>query len=70
MKKEKSVAGSFLALRPPSEFAFTGKAGISFSHPLLTTARQRAATLFSEVSICDLILTFARTFFENEVEKL
>jgi len=65
--RDKSVSVSFC---PPSEFAFAGKAGISFSHPLLTTARQRAATLFSEVSICDLILTFARTFFENEVEKL
>jgi hypothetical protein len=65
--RDKSVSVSFC---PPSEFAFASKAGKPFYHPLTTLARKRATSFFSNVSICDLILTFARTFFESEGGKV
>jgi hypothetical protein len=56
----------FLLSCPPTEFAFAHKAGEDFHHPLTTIARQRAGQLFERVSDCDVLLTFARTFFEQE----
>ena len=67
MKKEEFVSGSFLFYCPPTEFAFAEKTGSEFAHPLSTIARKRATDFFAEVSSCPLILTFARTFFENQM---
>jgi hypothetical protein len=66
-EKSKFVSGSFLFSCPPTEFAFAEKTGLEFAHPLSTIARKRATDFFAEVSSCPLILTFARTFFENQM---
>jgi hypothetical protein len=51
---------------PPTEFACARTAGEDFCHPLITIARERAEQLFERVSECDVLLTFARTYFEQE----
>ena len=54
MKKEESVAVSFLAFRPPTEFAFACKTDSDFAHPLLLTARKRAGEFSDQVMNCAL----------------
>ena len=68
MKKEESVAVSFLAFRPPTEFAFACKTDSDFAHPLLITARKRAGEFSDQVMNCAVIIHFARTFFEQETD--
>jgi len=63
MKKEESVAVSFLAFRPPTEFAFACKTNSDFAHPLLITARKRAGEFSDQVMKCAVLLCFARTYF-------
>ena len=70
MKKEKSVLVSFLALRPPTEFACSRLACENFRNSDVTIARKRAGCFFDEVSNCDVLLTFARTYFEQNSDKL
>ena len=60
--QDKSVSVSFC---PPTEFACARTAGEDFHHPLTTIARQRAGQLFERVSECELIIHFARTFFQK-----
>jgi hypothetical protein len=60
--RDKSVSVSFC---PPTEFACACKADADFRHPLLATARQRAGQFFDTVSICDDIISHARTHFKN-----
>ena len=55
----------FMPFCPPSEFAFAHKTETAFAHPLLPIARQRASTLSTNVLLCAVILSFARTYFEN-----
>ena len=66
MKKEESVVVSFLAFRPPTEFAFACKTDSDFAHPLLLTARKRAGEFSDQVMNCAVLLCFARTYFEQE----
>ncbi|MBI5816924.1 MAG: hypothetical protein HZB09_00685 [Candidatus Yonathbacteria bacterium] len=66
MKKEESVAVSFLAFRPPIEFAFACKTDSDFAHPLLETARKRAGEFPDQVMNCAVLLCLARTYFEQE----
>ena len=66
MKKEESVAVSFLAFCPPTEFAFACKADSDFAHPLLEIARKRAGEFSDQVMNCAVLLCFARTYFEQQ----
>ncbi|KKQ83475.1 MAG: hypothetical protein UT04_C0031G0001, partial [Candidatus Daviesbacteria bacterium GW2011_GWF2_38_7] len=62
--REKSVSISFC---PPTEFACARKAGEDFSHPLLTLARERATIFSGNFPECGVMLSFARTYFENQM---
>ncbi len=63
----KTISISFC---PPSDFAKFQKE-IFFSRPeSAPPAHSRHALTFPEVSLCDHIITFARTFFENELEQM
>ena len=61
--QDKSIAITF---SPPSEFVSACNAGSDFAHPLLPIARQRASVLSSHFLICDVIVAFARTYFEQK----
>jgi hypothetical protein len=65
-EKRKSVTVSFLSSAHPTVFACARRAGEDFHHPLLTLARERAEQFFDKVSDCEILLTFARTYFEQK----
>ena len=58
----KSVSVSFC---PPTEFALNSKADLTPAEPRHIIARERATHFSDEVSNCDVLLSFARTYFEQ-----
>lgn len=66
MKKENLCISHFCTHAHQSVFARAHNAGRDFSHPLLHIARERATNFPEEVSFCGELLSFARTYFENE----
>ena len=65
MKKESLCLVSFMHLCPPREFAFNSKTILTPAEPRQTIARERADDFSDEVSLCDVLLSFARTYFEQ-----
>ena len=63
MKKEESVAVSFLHPCPPTEFALARHTLLDSVHSSTTTARKRATDFSTDVSYCGELLSFARTYF-------
>src|SRR3989344_4079460 len=61
--QDKTISISFC---PPSQFARTRIAEYALAPTRAPAARENFALSGAEVSICDLILTFARTFFEGQ----
>jgi hypothetical protein len=62
--REKSVSISFC---PPTEFAFACKTGAEFAHPLAILARKRATIFSGNFPECGVMLSFARTYYENQM---
>jgi hypothetical protein len=50
---------------PPTEFVFNSKANSDLTPPRQIIARKRATHFSEGVSLCDELLTFARTYFEK-----
>src|SRR3989344_4651604 len=65
IQKKETIKISFLAFRPPSDFARTHKAEFISSHYLAPSARAIFSLTPAEVSICEHIITFARTYFQK-----
>ena len=61
---DKSVSVSFC---PPTEFALARHTLLDSAHSSTTTARKRATDFSNDVSYCGELLTFARTYFENNI---
>jgi len=61
--REKSASISFC---PPTEFAFAYKTGAEFAHPLTILARKRATIFSGNFRDCGVLLSFARTYFEDQ----
>ena len=60
--RNKSISVSFC---PPTEFALNSKTILTPVEPRQTIARERADNFSDEVSVCDVLLSFARTYFEQ-----
>ena len=54
-----------LVLGPPTEFACSRRACENSRQSSVVTARERADVFFDDVSECDVLLMFARTYFEQ-----
>ena len=65
MKKESPYGSHFCTHCPPTEFAFNSKADLTPAEPRHTIARERADDFSERVSLCDVLLSFARTYFEQ-----
>jgi hypothetical protein len=65
IQKKETIKISFLAFRPPSEFARARKTEFISSPYLAPSARAIFSLTPAEVSECDVIVSFARTFFES-----
>jgi hypothetical protein len=66
MKKEKSVSRLISAPVPAHRIRISPQHTDSDSaHPTTITARQRAGEISDRVLKCDVILHFARTFFQQ-----
>ncbi|OGC88889.1 hypothetical protein A2419_02575 [Candidatus Adlerbacteria bacterium RIFOXYC1_FULL_48_26] len=63
--KKETIKISFLVFRPPSEFARTRKTEFISSPYSAPSARPDFALTSDQVSECDLIISFARTFFQQ-----
>ena len=60
--RDKSVSVSFC---PPTEFVFKSKANSDLTPPRQIIARKRATHFPKRVSFCDVLMNFARTYFEK-----
>src|SRR3989344_6074659 len=63
--KKETIKISFLAFRPPSEFARARKTDFIRTPISAPSARPDFVLTSDQVSECDLIISFARTFFES-----
>ena len=62
MKKDKSVSISFF---PPTEFACARRTDFNFSSHYPPKANANFSLNAEGVSECDVLMSFARTFFET-----
>ncbi len=67
MKKESPFSGSFLAFRPPTEFALARHTLLDSAHSSTTIARKRVTNFSDLVLQCGDLINFARTYFENNL---
>ena len=66
MKKESPSTAHFCTRCPPTEFALAHNTDSDSTHPTHTLARTRADQFSDRVLKCDVILHFARTFFQDQ----